>query len=338
MLTKTNLVSVIIPCYNYGAYIAETIASLQAQNYEHWEAIVVDDGSVDDTATRVTELAQKDARIFYVHQQNQGVSVARNTGLARARGEFVQFLDADDLLSASTLQAHIEHFRRCPCVDMSYAKLRFFSDANPAERFTNYQLDSVQEPIRLASGYGQKTFPRLIRKNCLPLQILMFRRTLLQKVGCFELGMRALEDWDYVLRSILRGGYVAGVDDPTAMALVRVHSGSATRNIAFVDYMDRVYANVRAEVESLRALGDDAAAGFYDKILKETLADLDRRRAKRGRKDTRKDIMKNIRAVGLLAFSELKPVFKKWRFTFLYAYFLVVIEKFLIWLRSVGFR
>lgn len=326
-MNRADFVSIIVPCYNYGAFVADTVASLQAQTHEYWEAIIVDDGSVDDTASRVLALAQKDARIQYVHQQNQGVSVARNTGMELARGEFVAFLDADDLLSPTKLQAHIGHFRRCPAVDISYSKLRFFSDSKRSELFTNYGLDSVREQRHLISGYGKETFPVLIRNNRLPLQTALFRRSLLQRVGLFGVGMRALEDWDYVLRCILRGACVALVDDQTAMAMVRVHSGSATQNIAFTDYQERVYENVRLEIARLRASGDIDEANFYDGALKKTLLDQSRRRARRVSKARRKEIMQSIREAGISDFGRLYPVLKKYGFEFLYAYSKVFLEE-----------
>ena len=328
-MSQAGLVSIIIPCYNYGAFIADTIASLQSQSYERWEALVVDDGSKDDTATRVAELARDDARITYIHQQNMGVSAARNTGVEHARGEFVVFLDADDLISPGKLQAHIEHFQSCPAVDISYSKLRFFSDLNRAALFTNYQLDSVQEPSRPLSGYGQETFPELIRKNRLPLQTAMFRRTLLTRVGRFASGMKALEDWDFVLRCSLRGACVASVDAQTAMAMVRVHPGSATQNIAFADYLERVYSNVRLEIARLRELGDEVAASFYEGVLTKTLHDQERRRSRSVLKARRKEIMQIIREEGLLDFKKLYPVLKKYRAGFFYAYSRVLIERFM---------
>lgn len=92
------LVSVIIPVHNLHAYIAACLKSLQAQTFTDWKAICVDDGSTDDTGAIIQSFAQDDARIVYIRQENAGVSVARNTGLAQAEGEFVTFLDGDDLL------------------------------------------------------------------------------------------------------------------------------------------------------------------------------------------------------------------------------------------------
>jgi glycosyltransferase involved in cell wall biosynthesis len=326
-LSQVDLVSIIIPSYNYGAYIADTIASLQLQNYKHWEAIVVDDGSTDDTATQVAALALLDARIIYVRQQNEGVSTARNTGLALARGEFVVFLDADDLLSPAKLQAHIEHFLRCPTVDISYSMFRYFADSKRNEFFSNYQLDSQQAWSRPVSGYGQDTFQVFIRKNNLPLQAAMFRRTLLDRVGYFDPSMRALEDWDYLLRCILRGACMAGVDESAAISMIRVHSASATRNVAFVDYMERVFGNVQSEIDRLRSLGSEATANFYAQLLQKNLLDLQRRRARRLRRVMRYDVMNDIRSAGITNMVNLYPLLKKWRFKFLAGYLRVLYER-----------
>jgi len=88
------LVTVVIPTYNYGRYICETVESALGQTYSPVEIIVVDDGSMDDTRER---LATYGDRIRYIHQQNRGLSAARNTGIQAARGEFVALLDSDDL-------------------------------------------------------------------------------------------------------------------------------------------------------------------------------------------------------------------------------------------------
>jgi glycosyltransferase involved in cell wall biosynthesis len=94
MPTDQPLISVIIPCYNYGAYIRDAIDSVRAQTYQNWEMLLVDDGSKDNTAAIAQEYVAQDARISYHFQANQGLSAARNTGLGLAKGEYVQLLDA----------------------------------------------------------------------------------------------------------------------------------------------------------------------------------------------------------------------------------------------------
>lgn len=97
-----NLISVIVPMYNAQNFIEKCIASLCNQSYAHWEAVIVDDGSTDHSLRICTGLASSDSRIKVVHQENQGVSAARNMGLQHAAGDYVMFLDADDTLDAST--------------------------------------------------------------------------------------------------------------------------------------------------------------------------------------------------------------------------------------------
>jgi glycosyltransferase involved in cell wall biosynthesis len=89
-----GLVSVIIPCYNRADIVRYTLDSVLAQNYRNFEAIVVDDGSTDNTRSVVA--GYTDPRIQYVYRENGGLSAARNSGLNAARGEFVAFLDSDD--------------------------------------------------------------------------------------------------------------------------------------------------------------------------------------------------------------------------------------------------
>jgi len=96
------LVSVIIPTYNYGRYLGKALQSLEEQTCRNLEVIVVDDGSTDDTKSVVARFAPA---IVYLYQENRGVSSARNTGLQRASGEFITFLDADDYLLADSLEA-----------------------------------------------------------------------------------------------------------------------------------------------------------------------------------------------------------------------------------------
>ena len=90
------MITLIIPLYNAARFIAETLQSVQAQTYTDWECLVIDDGSTDNGAEIVQRIAQADTRIRYVYQSNAGPSAARNHGLRLAKGDYIQFLDADD--------------------------------------------------------------------------------------------------------------------------------------------------------------------------------------------------------------------------------------------------
>src|ERR671911_2120937 len=99
-----GLVSVVIPCYNQAHFLGEAIESVLAQSYPRFEIIVVDDGSTDDTS----KVAARYPGVRYVYQNNQGVSAARNSGLARSEGEYVVFLDADDRLLPEALETGLK--------------------------------------------------------------------------------------------------------------------------------------------------------------------------------------------------------------------------------------
>ena len=96
-------VSVIIPVYNTIQYLEEAVESVLAQTMTDWEMILVDDGSTDGCSAMCDSYAEKNARIHVIHQKNQGLSAARNTGMAQAAGEYLQFLDSDDRLYPDTL-------------------------------------------------------------------------------------------------------------------------------------------------------------------------------------------------------------------------------------------
>jgi glycosyltransferase involved in cell wall biosynthesis len=101
------LVSVIIPAYNASVTIERTLRSVLAQTHGHLEIIVVDDGSIDDTAAIVERISREDPRIILLQQPNQGVATARNVSIDHARGEFIAPLDADDIWHPSKIEKQI---------------------------------------------------------------------------------------------------------------------------------------------------------------------------------------------------------------------------------------
>lgn len=109
MVSLNPLVSVIMPVFNSAPFVAQAIESVQRQAYPHWELIIVNDGSTDDSEKVIESVA--DPRIRYIFQEHGGVSRARNTGLARMNGEFFCFLDADDYMPPQSLSSRIGMFR-----------------------------------------------------------------------------------------------------------------------------------------------------------------------------------------------------------------------------------
>lgn len=122
-------VSVIIPCYNQGDYIADALQSLQSQSYGNWECIVIDDGSTDNTVAVVDDFCQKDSRILLFSKSNGGSASARNFGLTKVSGDYIQFLDADDLLDELKFAKQVE-VMECNQLDVSYTDYSFFVSQN----------------------------------------------------------------------------------------------------------------------------------------------------------------------------------------------------------------
>ena len=122
-----DLISVIIPVYNVEQYIAATIQSVLKQTYEHFELLLINDGSGD----RSLEICQqfKDSRIKIITQPNRGAAGARNTGIRLAQGKYIAFLDSDDLWHPSKIAQHIEHLSNSPQVGISYSSSAFIDQA-----------------------------------------------------------------------------------------------------------------------------------------------------------------------------------------------------------------
>ncbi|MFA7140593.1 MAG: glycosyltransferase, partial [Proteiniphilum sp.] len=105
-------VSVIIPVYNTDAYVEEAVRSIMNQTLRDIEIILIDDGSTDNSLSVIEKLAREDSRIQYISQTNQGQSVARNAGLEKASGEYIYFMDSDDILDADAFQLCYDKCRR----------------------------------------------------------------------------------------------------------------------------------------------------------------------------------------------------------------------------------
>lgn len=108
-------VSIIVPCYNQSQFLNTTLLSVFDQTHGDWECIIVDDGSIDDTQKIALEWTLKDSRFIYIRQNNLGLSAARNLGLTKAKGAFIQFLDSDDFMYPEKLEKQLDCIsRNCP--------------------------------------------------------------------------------------------------------------------------------------------------------------------------------------------------------------------------------
>jgi len=192
-------VSVIIPAYNAAQFLGPALDSVLAQTFTDYEIIVVDDGSPDADALDAA-LAPYLDRIRYVRQENRGPSGARNTGIRNATGEFVAFLDSDDLWMPEFLEAQVLRLRDDDHPDVVYTDEVVFGD-------TPYAGESVMQyfPSR-----GDVTLDALLDKTCvIPTSTVVARRQALLDVGLFNEEYRCCEDFDLWLRLAYDGASFA---------------------------------------------------------------------------------------------------------------------------------
>lgn len=196
-MNSTRLISVIIPNFNYSKYIIYTIESVLAQTYSNLECIVVDDGSTDDSVTLVKQLQVRDNRVKLVEKSNGGLSSARNEGIKNANGEYVSFLDSDDLWEVDKLKNQMEVFDQNEGIDIVYSNCINFNE-NGIEQYSEH----IFEPY---------TPLKFIETNSMPgcSSSFMIKRDLITKVGWFDHDLRGSEDQDYLFRCALVGGKFA---------------------------------------------------------------------------------------------------------------------------------
>ncbi len=198
-------VSVIIPTFNRAKLLIEAIESVLAQKYRNYEIIVVDDGSTDETReVLIPYLAEQ--RIRYIFQKNKKQASARNTGIRNSKGEYIAFLDSDDLWLSDKLELQVHALEENPEAGMVYCNQYLIELEADKEERIKYQKGMLK------SGWIFKDL--LLRKFYCSTPTLLIRRAVLDKVGLFDESLEdALEDWEFTLR-ISRDYQVIAIDEP----------------------------------------------------------------------------------------------------------------------------
>ena len=127
---NNKLISIIVVCYNQSQYLAHALESVFSQSYQQWECLIIDDGSTDETESIASQFTNKDNRFTYYKKINGGVSSARNLGLQNINGDFIQFLDADDLLQSDKIKTQVDFLHINPQIDILYGTSRYFFDGD----------------------------------------------------------------------------------------------------------------------------------------------------------------------------------------------------------------
>lgn len=223
-------VSVIVPCYRQAQYLADCIASLQKQAYQDWEAIIVDDGSPDETGQVAKSLAANDSRVRLIQKENGGLSSARNAGIRAAQGGAIQFLDADDLLQPDKLLRQVEVLDQRSDIDIVYGGARYFFDGAPTQLSYGMYASSADDDWIATNWAGWRSEGLgFVQRNLFPVCAPLIRRSVIDRVGLFDVDLPALEDWDFWWRCNVLSMKFAFNPGEQANALIRVHSSSMSQ-------------------------------------------------------------------------------------------------------------
>jgi len=245
--------SVIMPMYNVEKTVASAIDSVLAQTYPQFELVCVDDGCTDTTVDIVK--TYDDPRIRIVHQENRGLSAARNTGINHSSGLYVALLDSDDLWAATKLQSHLRHFRDNPKLGVSYSASQFIDDAGEDMGIGQHPklTDISPSDIFCRNPIGNGSAAVLRRS-----MLTQLAETAVTNDGVrtcyFDENLRQSEDVDFWLRAALKTQWqFSGIAE--TLTLYRVNAGGLSANL------DKQFCAWQTSVEKNWPLAPD----FFDR-------------------------------------------------------------------------
>lgn len=185
--------SFIIPCFNHGHYLSDCLNSIYLQSNSNWEAIIVNDGSTDDSLIIIKKWVVKDNRFSFINKENEGLSAARNDGILKAKGNVFCFLDSDDLILPHMCEIILN------CVNEHKNKYIFQS----AYRYIQGDNKDV---LRVVHPLIRKTLlPDILTHNFGPIHSFSFRREVFDHINYFDTSLNSAEDWDFLIRVVKSG-------------------------------------------------------------------------------------------------------------------------------------
>lgn len=262
--------SVVIPAYNYGHFIGACLESVINQTYANWECLVVDDASTDNTSDVVKSYCAKDSRISYYRlTNNNGPSLSRNYALDRITGDYILFLDADDLIAPQKLQQAAEVFT-AQSVDFMFTNYAFFKEAATAR----YNMRRLSDEFGSGIIRSEDVRNKLVHENPFVISCIISKKECLESVGNFDSHLNYNEDWDLWLRTSFKNPVYYCDHRQEGITLIRNHGTSLSK------YKTGMYINGLYVCKKNYGLLDDVQKKIMDKkicihryILKTILVD-----------------------------------------------------------------
>ncbi|MEB3178367.1 MAG: glycosyltransferase [Nostocaceae cyanobacterium] len=248
-------ISVIVPAYNGERTILQTIESIRKQTFSDWEIIVIDDGSKDRTVELVNTV--KDERLKIFSYENGGLPVARNRGISHAQGEYIAFIDADDLWTPDKLADQLEALQKNPQAGLAYSWTSVIDD----------KAESIYESNKVY--YEGDVYADLLTYNFIASgSNALVRRQAIEDAGEFEPTLGSAEDWDYWLR-IASSWHFAVV--PKAQILYRQSTGAMSSKIDVMEkynlmVIDRAFQVAPAHLQHLKRQSQAGVYGYMAEL------------------------------------------------------------------------
>ena len=214
------LVSVIMPCYNMASYISDSIKSVIAQTYPHWELLIVDDASTDDTVNIIESYSQSETRIrFAIKKQNSGIADTRNQCIQMAQGRFLAFLDADDIWHPEKLEK----------------QLKFMTEKNVGFTYSTYDwIDEEGNTLnRFINTIGDLDYETYLRNTIIGCSTVMVDKKIVGDVVVPK--FRTSEDTATWLDILKKGLLAYAIDEPLVSYRIRRRSASSNKLKASID-------------------------------------------------------------------------------------------------------
>lgn len=202
------LVSIIVPCYKQAHFLKDSLQSVLEQSYAHWECIIINDGSPDDTDLIAKQWVDKDSRFKYLKKENGGLSSARNAGIKISQGQYILPLDADDKIHASYLEKIVKAFSENSELDLVTSRIQFFGVKN----------NEMILPVY--------SYQKILIRNCFP-HCSSFKKSAWETVQGYDENMKSFEDWEFWISILSENSKIYKI--PEKMFFYRKHElGSLT--------------------------------------------------------------------------------------------------------------